>query len=78
LYNEDYFIRYGSNTTINRSDYMTLKEAEKEYNRKQLNINTIWKELIYEPLEQEEVQNILKSDSVKVIDLGICKVIIPE
>lgn len=78
MYTENYFIRYGSDTTTNRSDYMTLKEAEKEYNRKQLDINITWKELIHEPLEEEDTQNILKSDSIKIIDLGICKVTVPE
>lgn len=76
--NEDYVIRYGNDNTTNRTDYMTLNKAEKEYNKIQLDVNTTWKELIHEPLEQEDVQNILKSDSVQIVDIGICKITVPE
>lgn len=75
-YNEDYYVRYG-NEQPNRTFYMTLKEAEKQYDEIILDIKTTWKELIYEPLEQEEVQKIIKSDEVKVFDLLGIKVAIP-
>ena len=43
-----------------------------------LNTRTTWKELLHEPLEDENVQEIIKSDSVKIVDLGICKMALPN
>lgn len=79
--NEDYIVRYGNNDTyINRTDYMCKKEALKAYDKINLGNETglIWKELLYEPLEEKETQYIIKSDSVKIVDLGICKIAVPE
>ena len=54
------------------------KEQEKKfYNKIKLNMKITWKELLYEPLEKEEVQEIVKSDNVEIVDLGICKVALP-
>ena len=57
---------------------MPKGQAEKFYNKIELNTRTTWKELLHEPLEDENVQEIIKSDSVKIVDLGICKMALPN
>ena len=75
---EDYVVRFGNDEGYGeRSDYMSKEQAEKFYNKIKLSIRTTWKELLYEPLEKEDVQEIIKSDNVEVVDLGICKVELP-
>lgn len=75
---EDYVVRYGDdNGNTNRSFYMNEKEANKLYSSLDLSIEITWKELIHEPLDEEEAQYIIKSDSVRVLDLGLCKVAVP-
>lgn len=75
---EDYVVRFGNDEGyVERSDYMSKEQAEKFYNKIKLSIRTTWKELLYEPLEKEDVQEIIKSDNVEVVDLGICKVALP-
>ena len=56
---------------------MSKEQAEKVYNKIELSTSTTWKELLYKPLEKEDVQEIIKSDSVKIVDLGICKMALP-
>lgn len=74
----DYVVRFGNdNGYVDRSEYMSKEQAEKFYNKIKLDIRTTWKELLYEPLEKEDIQEIIKSDSVKIIDLGICKMALP-
>lgn len=73
----DYVVRCGNdNGYVERSDYMSKEQAEKFYNKIELSTRTTWKELLYEPLEKEDVQEIIKSDNVEIVDLGICKVAI--
>lgn len=75
---EDYVVRFGNDKGyVERSDYMSKEQAEKFYNKIKLSIRTTWKELLYEPLEKEDVQEIIKSDHAEIVDLGICKVAIP-
>lgn len=75
---DDYVVRFGNdNGYVERSDYMSKGQAEKLYNKIELNTRTTWKELLHEPLEKEDVQEIIKSDSVKIVDLGICKMALP-
>lgn len=74
----DYVVRYGGENSVGRSDYMTEKEAIKFYDKVELNTSTTWKELLYEPLEEPEVQDVVRSDAVKVLDLGIGKIAVPE
>ena len=69
---------FNDNGYVERSDYMSKEQAEKFYNKIKLDIKTTWKELLYEPLEDENVQKIIKSDSVKIVDLGICKMALPD
>ncbi len=74
----DYVVRYGNDSGyVERSDYMSKEQAEKFYNRIKLNIRVTWKELLYEPLEKEDVQEVIKSDSVEIVDLGVCKAVLP-
>ena len=75
---DDYVVRYGNDNGVDRSDYMSKGQAEKFYNKIELNARTTWKELLHEPLEDENVQKIIKSDSVKIVDLGICKMVLPN
>lgn len=75
---QDFVVRYGGENSVGRTDYMTEKEATKFYNMLSLNTVTTWKELIHEPLDEPEVQRIVMSDSVKVIDLGLGKIAVPE
>lgn len=76
---DDYVVRYGNDIGyVDRSDYMSKGQAEKFYNKIELNTRTTWKELLHEPLEDENVQEIIKSDSVKIVDLGICKMTLPN
>ena len=75
---DDYVVRFGNdNEWVERSDYMSKEQAEKFYNKIELSTRITWKELLYEPLEKEDVQEIIKSDNVKIVDLGICKVALP-
>jgi hypothetical protein len=74
----DFIVRYGGDNSIDRTDYMTEKEATKFYNKLELDTVTTWKELIQEPLDEPEVQRVVKQDSVKVVDLGIGKIAVPE
>lgn len=75
---DDYVVRFGNdNGYVERSYYMSKEQAEKFYNKIKLDIRTTWKELLYESLEKEDVQEIIKSDNVEIVDLGICKIAIP-
>jgi len=75
---EDYIVRYGNdNGNVQRSFYMNKQRASRFYGKIKLDTKTTWKELLYEPLDQENVQKIVKSDGIRVVDLGICKIAIP-
>lgn len=75
---DDYVVRFGNdNSYVKRSDYMSKEQAEKFYNKIKLSMMVTWKELLYEPLEEDEVQEIVKSDNAEIVDLGICKVALP-
>lgn len=75
---DDYVVRFGNdNGYAERSDYMPKEQAEKFYNKIKLSVKITWKELLYEPLEKEDVQEIVKSDNAEIVDLGICKVALP-
>lgn len=76
---DDYVVRYGDDSEkTNRSFYMPKAGAEKFYSELRLGVETTWKELLYEPLDEEDTQYVLKSDSVRVVDLGLCKVAVPN
>lgn len=75
---DDYVVRFGNdNDHVERSDYMSKEQAEKFYDKIKLSMRVTWKELLYEPLEEDEVQEIVKSDNAEIVDLGICKVALP-
>ena len=61
----DYVVRYGNdNGYVERSDYMSKEQAERFYNKIELNTRTTWKELLYEPLEKEDAQEIISQQSM--------------
>ena len=68
----DYYVRYGGDGFMdcNRTEYLTKRQAEKEYEKIKLNTKTTWKELWYEPLDEEEGQHLIKQEEVKVFDFG--------
>lgn len=69
---EDYVVRYGGDDWVKRSFYETKKNALKIYTSIKLDKKTRWKELIYEPLEDEERQDVILRDEVKVLSvLGV-------
>lgn len=64
---EDFIVRYGNEKgLLGRSEYMNLKDATKLYDSLTKDKAT-WKELIHEPLNQEDVSNVLKSEEHEVI-----------
>lgn len=76
---DDYVVRFGNdNGYVERSDYMPKEQAEKFYNKIKLSMRITWKELLYEPLEKDEVQEVVRSDNAEIVDFGICKVVLPE
>lgn len=76
---DEYVVRYGGESyeSIFRSNYMDKRQAKKFFDDIELNTSVTWKELLYEPLNEEDAQYIIKSESVKVIDLGMGKIAIP-
>lgn len=75
---DEYVVRYGNDGSFtDRSDYMDKDNAKRFYDKIKLDTNITWKELLYEPLDEEEGQYIIESDSVRVVDLGICKIAVP-
>lgn len=74
----DFIVRYGGEDSVSRTDYLTEKEAIKFYNKLELDTVITWKELIHEPIDEPEVQVVIMSASVKVIDLGIGKLAVPK
>ena len=75
---DEYVVRYGSSSGPKRSDYMNAKEAAEFYDKIQLGTEVTWKEILYEPLDDEERQDIVRSEEVKVLDLGLCKIAVPQ
>lgn len=74
----DYVIRFGGDGFMERTFRMTEREANRFYNKIELNTSITWKELWYEPLDDLKKQVIVRSDAVKVLDLGIGKIALPE
>ena len=72
---EDYVVRSGNELSPNRSDYMNEADARKFYNNLKLDSSITWKELLYEPLNILDKQEILERDSVRVINLGFTKLV---
>lgn len=69
--NEDYYVKCGeSSACVYRSFYISKKEAEKEFNKIQLDDKVTWKELWFEPLEEQEKQILIKDEEVKITTLA--------
>ena len=76
-YNDDFVIRYGDEEQIFRTQYMTFKDANKEFNKLKLDSKVIWAELIYEDLNKLDHQEVLDSFEKQVQDFGFCKFVMP-
>lgn len=80
-YNDDYIIRYGecdshyNGDYIGRTQYMTFKDAYKEFNKMKTNNNVIWAQLIFEDLDIPDHQEIVIEFEKEVMDFGICKML---
>lgn len=75
---EDYYVRYGGDGWANRTVYMTEKKAQRKFDKIKLDTEITWKQLVYEPLEIEGTQYIIKEETVEVLDFGFFgKVAIP-
>ena len=74
----DYAVRYGGDGYCDtyRSDYMDKREALQFYDKIKLDTKTTWKELLYEPETRCNYQRAIKSDSVRVVDFGFCKMVV--
>lgn len=67
---EDYFVRYGNEyETLGRTFYVSLNEATKVYNSMSDKNKVTWKELIYEPLDEEDVSIVIKREDHKIINI---------
>lgn len=67
-YAEDYFVRYGDRSgVIDRTFYDTLANISKAYDKIKLGLLVTWKELIFEPLDIPEHQEVIKDDEVTLI-----------
>ena len=73
----DFVVRYGNSDLSARSYYMTYDEALKEFESVKLDLSTTWKEIIWEPLDREEVQVVMKEEEVKVIEIFGKKLVVP-
>lgn len=76
---DDYFVRYGGESPKWKTEPdMTYAQAVKFYDKLKLDEGTTWKELIYRPVSEKEPQLLLRSDAVRVVDLGIAKMVVPD
>lgn len=65
----DFIVRYGNNTSINRGFFDTYAQVKKEFNSIKLDARTIWKQILWEPLDKPDVQVVIKEESVRVIEM---------
>ena len=77
-YNDDFIIRYGeydSNAgkegNINRTFYMTFKDAYKQFNEMKTHNKIVWAQLIFEDLDIPDHQEVIMEFEKEVIDFGI-------
>ena len=64
----DYVLRYGAENTTNRTDYDTLPNIRKIFNKLKKDSSVIWAEILYEPLENEDVQELIDEFEKPVIN----------
>lgn len=76
---DDYYVRYGDNNGyVDRTFYDNKENTLKEYDNLKLSEKITWKELIHEPLNQEEEQIIIKSDEAETITIGKTKYVVHD
>lgn len=81
---DDYLVRYGgSGVEWGELGYkaemdLTYVKAVKFYDKLVLDAHTTWKELIYRPVDENRKQMLLRSDSVRTVDLGIGVIAVPD
>ena len=57
----EYYIRWGTDTVLGRSDYESESEARKLFNKKVLSFEKCqWVELWHEPLDEEDAQYLIE------------------
>lgn len=64
----DYVLRYGGETSTNRTNYDTLPNIRKTFNKFKKDSSVLWAEILYEPLEKEDVQELIDEFEKPVID----------
>ena len=74
---EEYVVRYGNEESVlGRSDYDTLKNCEKFISKLTNNSDVTWFELLYEPLDEDDAQYIVRRGEKDLIDLFGNKVVV--
>lgn len=72
---EDYFVKWGCFDSVDRSDFMTEKEARKLFDKKKLSYEKCqWVELWHEPIDTDE-QNLVDVKEMPQIQIKAQKMI---
>lgn len=66
--NADYVLRYRYENKTNRTDYDTLPNIRKIFNKLKKDSSVVWAEILYEPLDKEDVQELVDEFEKPVID----------
>ena len=72
----DYVIRYGNESKTERSDYDTLPNIKKQFEKLKSDSGVIWAEILYEPLNEEDKQIVIDEFEKQVVDFFGQKVVI--
>lgn len=73
---EDYVVRYGYENKTNRTDYDTLPNAKKQFEKLKRDSGVTWAELLHEPLDDEDKQIVIDSFEKPVIEFLGQKIVI--
>lgn len=73
----DFVVRYGNDTSVNRGFFDTYAQVEKEFNSIKLDSKTTWKQILWEPLDKPDAQEVIKEESVRVIEVLGVKFVVP-
>jgi hypothetical protein len=66
---EDYVMRYGNDIETNRTDYDSLNEIQKEFQKKKKDSSCICAEILFEPLNIPDKQVIINSFEKEIINI---------
>lgn len=72
----DYVLRYGNDECVNRSDYDTLPNIRKQFEKLKKDSSVTWAEILHEPLDAEDVQEVIDTFEKPVIDVLGMKVVV--